>query len=90
MQNITDSESGVTVVEEPYIEEERDALKLTLETVPALDPQAVGQELPVDPEKAPHFERAPFPPFWSPQPPVILGHPAVTLHNYNKLGNEYS
>ena len=31
MQNITDSESGVTVSEEPYMADEREASKLTFE-----------------------------------------------------------
>lgn len=79
MQNITDSESGVTVEDLPYTELDFEASNLITETVPALDPQAVLQELPVDPENAPHFGMARFPAFWSSQPPVMLGHPATTL-----------
>lgn len=79
MKNFVDKESGVTVEDLPYIELDFEASNLTTETVPALDPQAVPQDSPVDPENAPHFGMARFPAFWSSQPPVILGNPAPTL-----------
>ena len=75
MHIITDSERGVTVVEEPYIEEERDASKLN--DFCAYGPP-VYVRFPVVVINAPlpnASEVRPLPPVL----PVILGHPATTL-----------
>ena len=82
MQNIADSESGVTVSEEPYIEDDKEASKaIPLFTlfVSHMDILFVLPKLRLIIAPLPSLNTQLYPP---PILPCILGHPALTLQNY--------